>query len=139
MTVGTQQFFALFGESLFMDTVEAFLADLPQVGIVRIHLSVTDLATRLLSFRPDMVIVDLNAPNLHFVIPFLREQPGVPILGLDLGSKQVITLTSHVYTAPTPDHLLAIVEHYATSGWEVCAPSLPAFDLVTCDDLTHEP
>jgi len=134
----TQQFFALYGESLFMDTVEAFLADMPQVGIVRIHPSVTDLASRLLSFQPDMVIVDLNAPSLHFVVPFLKERPGVPILGLDLACSQAILLTSCLYTAPTTDHLLAIVEHYAKSGSDACTPPLPAFDLVACGDLIHE-
>ena len=122
--MGTQQFFALFGESLFMDTVEALLADVPQVGLVRIHPSVTDLACRLLSFEPDMVIVDLNAPNLHFVIPFLKERPGVPILGLDLTCSQAILLTSRLYNAPTAEHLLTIVERYV--GVQAHAPSLMA-------------
>jgi hypothetical protein len=122
--MGTQQFFALFGESPFMDTVETFLADVPQVGIVRIHPSVTDLACRLLSFEPDMVIIDLNAPSLHFVVPFMKEQPGVPVLGLDLPRSQAILLTGQLYTAPTSDHLLAIVERYVSD--QAHTPSLTA-------------
>lgn len=108
--MGRQQFFALYGESLFMDAIETTLADLQQVGIVRIHTSVTDLASRLRSLQPDVVIVDLNAPNLHFVVPFLTDRPGVPILGLDLTCSQVIVLTSCLYTVSTPDHLLEIID-----------------------------
>lgn len=134
----TQKFFALFGDSLFLDAVEAFLVDVPQAAVVRIHPSVTDLASRLLSFDPDLVIVDLNAPNLHFVVPFVKQRPGVPILGLDFACKQAILLTSRLYTAPTADDLLAIVEHYAGSEWDVHTPSPPAFDPATCSDLKYE-
>jgi hypothetical protein len=136
--MGTQQFFALFGESMFLDTVETLLADVPQVGIVRIHPSVSDLASRLLSFEPDMVIVDLNAPSLHFVVSFLRERPGAPILGLDLARSQAILLTGRLYSAPTADHLLALIEHYAGSEWDVRSPLPTAFDSVTCGDLVHD-
>jgi hypothetical protein len=130
----TQQFFALFGESLFMDTVEASLADIPRVGIVRIHPSVVDLAHRLRSFQPDMVVVDLNAPNLHFVVSFLKERPGVPILGLDLSCSQAIVLTSRLYPAPTPDHLLAVVEHYVRGNGHDQAPS-PALPGAAIDEI----
>jgi hypothetical protein len=131
--MGTQQFFALFGESLFMDTVETFLADMPQVTVARIHPSVTDLASRLLSFEPDMVIVDLNAPSLHFVVPFLRQRPGVPVLGLDLTCSQAVLLAGRLYSAPTADDLLDIVERHMGSQDHALSTEgrAPAFSVTT--------
>jgi hypothetical protein len=119
-----------------MDTVEAVLADMQQVGIVRIHTSVTDLASRLRSLQPDMVIVDLDAPNLHFVVPFLKERPGVPLLGLDLTYNQAVALSSYLYSVPTPDHLLAVVERYLGGDGQDLSRSRPMPATATTESKT---
>jgi hypothetical protein len=104
-----QQLVVLFGDSLLMDTVEANLAGNPQVGLIRIHPTVTDVAARLQAVGPDLVIVDLNAPQSGRVLPFLRDQPGVPLLGLDVTCGRAIVLSGRSYTPRTAGDLAHLI------------------------------
>jgi chemotaxis response regulator CheB len=108
----SRRFFAIFGSPLFMDTVEAYLEGTPEVGVVRIHPPVPDVASRLQSLQPDVIIVDLNAPNLGFVVTVLQEQPTVPVFCLDLTHSKMAVLTGQHYTITSVDDLLKIVEYY---------------------------
>ena len=73
-----QRLVVLFGDSLFMDTVEARLEDNQELGVMRIHSTVADVMGRLKSLCPDFVIVDVNTYQSKFALPFLQEQPGMP-------------------------------------------------------------
>jgi chemotaxis response regulator CheB len=106
----------LFGDSLLMDTVEASLEKNPALGVVRIHTAVADLGERLKCLGPDVVIFDLDTPHLEFVLPFLRDKPGVPLLGLDVNCNKVIALSSHRYTALTAHDLAQVIQIQASQG-----------------------
>jgi hypothetical protein len=95
----------LFGDSLLMDAVEASLADSPEFGIVRVHTAVADVAARLETLCPDLVVFDINAPAAQFAIPFLKGRPNVPLIGLDLTCSKVITLCCEHHTVLTSDDL----------------------------------
>ena len=100
----------LFGDSLLLDTVEASLADYGELGVVRIHATVTDIGERLKALCPDLIIFDWDAAHLQLVIPLLRDQPGVPLLGLDVTSSKVIVLNSQQYVTPTVNDLAQVIQ-----------------------------
>jgi hypothetical protein len=100
----------LLGDSLLIDTVEATLGDNQDLGVVRMHTTVTDVGERLKSLNPDVIIFDLDGPHSQFVLPFLRERPGVPLLGLDITCNRVIGLTGQHYTTLTMNDLTHVIQ-----------------------------
>jgi len=100
----------LFGDSLLMDTVEASLGNRQELGVMRIHTTVTDVEERLKSICPDLIIFDLDAPHSQFVLPFLRDQPGVPLLGLDVTCSRAIALSSQHYITLTANDLVQVIQ-----------------------------
>jgi len=83
-----------------MDRVEASLSK-QLLGVLRIHTIAKDIEERLRYISPDLVIFDLDAPHSQFVIPFLKDQPGTTLLGLDAACGKVIALSSQHYTTLT--------------------------------------
>ena len=111
-----QRLVVLFGDSLFMDTVEARLEDNQELGVMRIHSTVADVMGRLKSLCPDFVIVDVNTHHSKFTLPLLQEQPGTPILCLDVTSNEVVTLSSQQHAIHTTDELVQLVREQAYCG-----------------------
>ena len=111
-----QRLVVLFGDSLFMDTVEARLENNQELGVMRIHSTVADVIGRLRSLSPDFVIVDVNTHYSKFTLPLLQEQPGTPILCLDVTSNQVVTLSSQQHAVHTTEELVQLVREQAYSG-----------------------
>jgi hypothetical protein len=99
----------LYGDSLLMDTVEASLTDSEELGVMRIHNTVSGAGERIRSLHPDVVIFDWDGTHADFLLPFLREQPGVPMLGLDITASQVIVLSSQRYATPTVNELAKVI------------------------------
>jgi DNA-binding NarL/FixJ family response regulator len=122
--VNKQRLVVLFGDSLLMDTVEAGLEDSQDLGVMRIHTTVADVEERLKSLAPDLVILDLNTPHLAFIVPFLRDRPGIPLLGLDVTCSKVVALSSQQYLAFTADDLAELIRTQAANG---AAQAVPAW------------
>lgn len=100
---------ALFGESLFMDMVEAGLRESSEFGVVRIDSSLDDAGVHLQSLHPDLVVLDLNTPQFQSAVVLLRDQPGIPVLCLDANCNQVMTLSSQQHTPATVEDLGGLV------------------------------
>jgi hypothetical protein len=100
----------LFGDSLLMDTVENNLLESRLLGVVRIHTNVTDVEDRLKALRPDLVIFELDTPHSRFVLPFLRDQSGIPLLGLDLICSRVVALSSQQYRTLSMQDLSQVIQ-----------------------------
>jgi hypothetical protein len=98
-----------------MDTIEVSLGDNPELGVMRIHTTVPNIGGRLKALDPDAVIFDWDAPHTEFVLPFLREQPGVPLLGLDVTRSEVVAVCSQRYLALTVDDLARVVKGHASA------------------------
>ena len=110
----TQRVVALYGDSLLMDTVEASLEKNLGMGVVRIHTSVPNAVERIGALHPDLVILDLNAPDSQFVLAFFKEKPSVPLLCLDVTCSQVLALSCQHYTALTTNDLARVIEMQAS-------------------------
>lgn len=100
---------ALFGDSLFMDMVEASLRGTSDLGVVRIDASTGDAGEHLQSLHPDLVVLDLNTPQFQSAVVVLRDQPGTPVLCLDANCNQVVTLSSQQCTPATVKDLGRLV------------------------------
>ena len=98
----------LFGDSLLMDAVAVGLSDKQELGVMRIYTPITDEEC-LRSLSPDLVIFDLDTPDAGFIVRFLRDQPGVPLLGLDATSNKVILISSQQHTPVTADDLAQMI------------------------------
>jgi chemotaxis response regulator CheB len=109
-----RQIVVLFGDSLLIDTVEASLGDNQEWGVVRIHTNVTDVGERLKSLCPDLVIFDWDAPHSEFVVSLLRDQPGIPLLGLDVTCSKVVVLSSRQYIALTAHDLIQVIQEHVS-------------------------
>ncbi len=105
----------LIGDSLLMDTVEASLGENQAFGVMRIYTTVTGIADRLKSLYPDAIIFDWDTPHLGFVLSFLKNQPGIPLLGLDVTCSKVIALFSEQHLTLTINDLARVVKAH-TSG-----------------------
>jgi hypothetical protein len=104
------QLVVLFGDSLLMDTVEASLENNGSVGMMRIHATVPNIGEWLKTLCPDLIILDLNAPDSSRIIPFLWDQPGIPLLCLDVTCSRAIVLSSQPYAARTAVELANLIE-----------------------------
>jgi CheY-like chemotaxis protein len=106
----------LVGDSLLLDVVEVSLGANPDLSVTRVRAAVPDAEERIRSLSPDLVIFDLTAPQLAFVIPLLREQPGVPLIGLDINTSQVVALSGQPYVTLTANDLVDIIQQHVPHG-----------------------
>jgi hypothetical protein len=108
--VDKQRIAALYGNSLFIASLEACLRDRKELAVVRIDVTLPDAMERLAALCPDVVICDLDASHAQFVTSFLREHPGLPLLGLGLADNNVVVLSSQQYTALTANDLTQVIQ-----------------------------
>ena len=102
-----QRIVALFGDSLLMDAVEASLSSRQELGVMRLDTPISDEVC-LRSLNPDLAIFDLDTPP-GFIVRFIRNHPGVPLLGLDVTNNQVIVISSQQHTPLTMDDLAQMI------------------------------
>ena len=123
----------LVGDSLFMDTVEAALGNHREFGLVRVYKSVTDIGKRLKSFHPDLVIFDLNTLSAGTIFTIQKEQPGTPMLGLDINTNEIIVMHCQSFTAHSVSDLTRLIDLLTTggSGQKLFPPDLPLETLFT--------
>ena len=100
----------IFGDSMLMDTVENNLLESRVLGVVRIHTNVTNVKERLKALHPDIVIFELDTPHSRFVLPFLQDQSGIPLLGLDLTCSRVVALSSQQYRTLSMQDLSQVIQ-----------------------------
>lgn len=118
-----ERLIVLCGNSLLMDTVEANLDERKDVGIMRVDATTYPLDQQLASLAPDMIIFDWDLPNLHFILPFMRNRPDIPIIGVEITCNRVAVLTCHQHSALSATDLSRIVKRY-----------LPAAPDITTED-----
>lgn len=120
-----QQLVVLFGDSLLLDSVEASLTQRDLLSVLRLRTAAPEVAERLNTLNPDLVIFDLDGRNFRSLVPFLRMQPGVALLGLDINSHQAVGLTAQTHPVHNFDDLKYLIEDYV-DHLPAVIPSLPA-------------
>ena len=99
----------LLGDSLLMDAVEANLTSRDSLQLLRVRTAGHAPDQQLNSLSPDLIIFDFDAVHFEYLLPLLREQPGLPLLGLDINCNKIIALSSQQYPALSSDDLTQII------------------------------
>jgi hypothetical protein len=107
--VETKTVTALYGNSLFIAGVEASLQHRSELTVARIDASLPDAADCLVALNPDVVVMDLDDPDAGLLLSFLREHPGLPVLGLGLADDRAVVLSSQRVTALTTTDLAEVI------------------------------
>jgi hypothetical protein len=100
----------LFGDSVLIDGVAVSLGE--KEGLEVTHLDTTGVGVheRLGDLEPDLVVFELDSPYASSAFTFLREHPGIILVGLDLTCSRTIVLDSQQHVTPTLDALCQIVQ-----------------------------
>lgn len=122
-----KQILVLFGDSLFIDTIEAGLGTGREFALVRISAGAANLHQRLDSFDPDLVIFDVSHLDDRLILSLLKSHPGTLFLGLDITTHQILALGSRCYTVRSLADLTRIIHQGRRqgSGAESLPPELP--------------
>ncbi|RPI12004.1 MAG: hypothetical protein EHM65_06450 [Acidobacteriales bacterium] len=106
----------IFGDSQFVETVEACLQESDQIGIITIHSTVGDAQQRISSLCPDLIVIELGTPYCDLVVPLLRAQPGVLIFCVDRTCRESLVVSGQPYNTPTAQDLLEVVHRHIDMG-----------------------
>ena len=101
---------AVYGNSLFMAGVEAGLKSRDGLEVIHIDTSLPNAEQQLDTLHPAAVVFDLASPPItRFGFPFVKEHPGVPLIGLDVTSNAVLVLSCRPFPALTVDDLAQVI------------------------------
>jgi hypothetical protein len=114
----TRPLVVLLGDSVLVCGAAISLAGNQLLAMTRLDDHAIDVRQRLHALKPDAVIFDLDTPRLPCILPFLWEQPGIPLIGLDLACSRAIVLNCHEHINLTMDELCRVVQ--AEAGRKAC-------------------
>lgn len=112
----TRDLVVIFGDSQFVEVVEACLQESDHIGIITIHSTVGDIQQRISSLCPDLIVIELDSPQCDLVVPLLRAQPGVAILCVDRQCRESLVIRGQSYSMPTAEDLLEVVHRHIRGG-----------------------
>lgn len=100
----------LYGSDLVVSTVGANLRGRVGLQILQIDPLLPDALQRLDAARPDVVLFDLAGAQPDFTITLLRKNPGLLLIGVDLGSDKMLVMSSEESRLLTTEDLVHLVE-----------------------------
>lgn len=80
------------GNSLLMDSVASNLRDELALSVIRMESSQIDDRACLKAIQPGLIVFEMESPRPCAILSLLREQPGVPLLGIDTNCSQVVEI-----------------------------------------------
>jgi hypothetical protein len=101
----------LYGKSLVMSTIGASLQDCPDIQLLQVDPSTTDVQDHLRRLQPDVVILDQAAIQPDFSVALWKVQPELLLIGLDLMSGKALVLSSQPARLLTTNDLLQLLRH----------------------------
>lgn len=84
----------LYGDSVFMASVEASLRRWPELEVICIHAPGSDLEQQVSELAPDAIVVEPSIPLAQDMLIFVQTHPDLTLIGLDPNSRVAILLTS---------------------------------------------
>ena len=105
-----QPLIVLLGDSVLIDGVAVSLGGSQVLRVARISTLAFNIDECLKSLKPDLVVFELDSPYSSLVFSFLRRQPGLRLIGLDLTCSQVIVLDSYQHATRAMSELAHVVQ-----------------------------
>jgi len=103
----------LLGNSLLMDGVAVSLADKQMLRMVRIDTQTDDIWEQLESHQPELIVFELNNPNMLAIISHLKNRDDMLLIGLDLDCSRAIVLNSRQHLTRSMNELYRVVQSAA--------------------------
>jgi hypothetical protein len=100
----------LLGDSVLIDSVSVRLGEKEVPGVIHLNVPSIEVHKQLGDLKPDLVVFELDSPYTSPVYTFLREHPGILLVGLDLTCSRAIVLNSQQLDTPTLDDLCHVVQ-----------------------------
>ena len=100
----------LYGSDLVVSTVGENLRGREGFQIFQIDPLLPDALQRLDGARPDVVLFDLAGAQPDFTITALRKNPGLLLIGVDLGSDKMLVMSGEESRLLTTEDLIQMVE-----------------------------
>ena len=76
----------LCGQSIFLHTIEAALAENPAIEVLRLHPSLPSIVKRIMAWQPDIVLVERKPKHNELVLALLDQ--GLPLVELEAAAKR---------------------------------------------------
>jgi len=100
------------GQSVFVMAIEARLAEFPAIEVIRLNINMPDLLKRILTWQPDMVILEDNRDHGDLALGLLGRN--VPLIVLNAQQDQGLWLTGEPFSMSDLPQL--IVAHQKSSS-----------------------
>ena len=100
----------LYGSDLVVSTVGENLRGRQEFQIFQIDPLLPDALQRLDAARPDVVLFDLAGAQLDFPIAALRKNPGLLLIGVDVGSDKMLVMSGKESRLLTTEDLVRMME-----------------------------
>jgi hypothetical protein len=100
----------LYGSDLVVSTVGANLRGRVGFQILQIDPLLPDALQRLDAARPEVVLFDLAGAHPDFTITALRKNPGLLLIGVDLGRDKMLVLSGEEFRLLTTDDSVQMME-----------------------------
>ena len=100
----------LYGSDLVVSTVGENLRGREGFQIFQIDPLLPDALQRLDAARPDVVLFDLAGSQPDFTITALRKNPGLLLIGVDLGSNKMLVMSGEESQLLTTEDLVQMME-----------------------------
>lgn len=99
------------GDSLLLDSVAGNLRDELSLSVIRVDASCINNRECLKSIQPDLIVFEWDAPRPCSILALLREQPGVPLLGIDTSCSQVVEITGGLHPVQNMTELCQVARN----------------------------
>ncbi len=96
------------GESIFLMSIEAGLAALPEVEVERVTLYLPDLVEQVMDKQPDLIVIEENGSNGDLALALLSR--GLSIVKIHPNSSQVTLLTGRRYPITELQDMVHLIE-----------------------------
>ncbi len=99
----------LCGHSLYIAGLQSSLEAMPGIELQRVEARTDRLQERLSNWKPEVLILELDALQHYLPLAMLKEYPHLILVGLDAESDRLLVLTGQSARPLTIDELLNVV------------------------------
>ncbi len=100
----------LCGHSLFIAGLQASLEVMPGVELQRVEAQTDRLQERLSVWKPDVLVLELDALQNYLPLSMLKDYPRLILVGLDTESDRLLVLTGQSARPLTIGELLQVIQ-----------------------------